>query len=151
MRSQVFLPDDRCFGVDNVCVHVELAQVEVTVYSRMESARCPSCNCQSTQIHRRYNPRLSDLPWQGLRVVLTWRTRKFFCQVEDCQQSIFTERLPEVAKPHGRRTERLHLAIRCIAMACDGQGGSRLASRLGMVFIQAFKSSIRTPKLAAKA
>lgn len=94
MRSQVFLPDESCLGVDNVSVHDELAQVEVTVYSRMESATCPTCGCESTQIHSRYNRRLSDLPWQGLSVVLTWRTRKFFCRDKYCQQSIFTERLP---------------------------------------------------------
>jgi len=134
MHSQVFLPDDSCLSVENVCVYSDLAKVEVTVCSRIENATCPSCGCKSTKIHSRYNRRLSDLPWQGLSVVLIWRTRKFFCRVEDCQQRIFTERLPEVARPHGRRTERLSLAIRCIALACGGQGGSRLATRLGMVF-----------------
>ncbi len=111
MRSQVFLPDDKCLSVDNVCVHDDLTKVEVTVCSQMEDATCPSCGCKSTQIHSRYNRRLSDLPWQGLSVVITWRTRKFFCRVEDCQQRIFTEQLPEVASPPGRRTERLSLAV----------------------------------------
>lgn len=134
MRSQVFLPDDSCLGVDSVCVDDELAHVEVSVYSRMESATCPICGRNSTRIHSRYNRRLSDLPWQGLSVVLIWRSRKFFCRYDDCQRTIFVERLPQVVRPHGRRTQRLSVAIRCIALACGGEGGSRLASRLGMTF-----------------
>ena len=66
--------------------------------------------------------------------MLALRVRKFFCSNDACQQKIFVERLPKVAAAHGRRTERLSVAIGCIAFACGGEGGARLADRLGIKF-----------------
>lgn len=132
MRSQVFLPDNRCLHLDSVVVDDENASVEVTVHSAPETAKCPNCGHDSTRIQSWYRRRLTDLPWQGLSVVLVWRSRKFFCGFDDCQQKIFAERMPQIAAVYGRRTERLGLALRCVAFACGGEGGSRLSERLGM-------------------
>ncbi|TWU51562.1 ISL3 family transposase [Rubripirellula reticaptiva] len=134
MRSQVFLPDSRSLSVDSVSVDGESGKVEVVVHSTNDCAKCPRCGKKSSRVHSHYLRQLTDLPWQGVSVHLTWRSRKFFCRDEQCTQKIFTERLPEVARPHARRSERLSLAVRCIGIACGGEGGSRLAKRLGMKF-----------------
>lgn len=134
MRSQVFIPDARSLVVDRVCFDDEKSRVEVTVHSSNKNAECPLCGQQSARTHSYYNRRLADLPWQGFHVVLVWRSRKFFCCFEDCERKVFVERLPKVARPYGRRTERMSLAVRCIAIACGGEGGCRLAQRLGMNF-----------------
>jgi len=52
--------------------------------------------------------------------------------VASCHRKIFAERLPEVAPAHARRSDRLTEALRSIALGCGGEGGSRLAERLGM-------------------
>jgi transposase len=65
-------------------------------------------------------------------VQLRWRSRRFFCDADDCPQRIFTERLAQVADAHGRATTRMVTALQCVAFACGGQGGARLADRLGM-------------------
>jgi hypothetical protein len=59
-------------------------------------------------------------------------SRKFLCDASDCPQRVFTERLPAVAATYARKTVRLGAALRHIAFACGGEGGSRLASKLGM-------------------
>jgi transposase len=132
MRSHVFLPDRQCLAIDEIVVDEKKGRVEVTVHSTAEKAECPACGMQSSRIHSWYQRKLTDLPWQGLSVVLTWRTRKFFCRNEDCKQRIFAERLSQVAASYARRTDRINLALRCIAFACGGEGGCRLADRLGM-------------------
>ena len=132
MRSHVFLPDRQCLAIDEIVVDEENGRVEVAVHSIAEKAECPACGMQSSGIHSWYQRKLTDLPWQGLSVVLTWRTRKFFCRHKDCKQKIFAERLPKVAASYARRTDRINLALRCIAFACGGEGGCRLADRLGM-------------------
>lgn len=133
MRLQSLLPDKKRLHLDHVFIDDEKCMVEVAVRSSAKEARCPKCGQASSRVHSRYRRCLADLPWQGFSVVLTWQTRRFYCRNKECVQKIFTERIPEIAAPHARRTERLSLALRCIAFSCGGEGGSRLADRLGMV------------------
>jgi len=58
--------------------------------------------------------------------------RRFFCRAEDCTQKVFTERLPHTVERYARRTLRLSKTIRKITIALGGEGGSRLASQLGI-------------------
>ena len=61
-------------------------------------APCPECTRPSYRIHSYYERRLADLPWNGIPVKIRLRTRRFFCDTEDCAQRIFTERLPETTQ-----------------------------------------------------
>ncbi len=63
---------------------------------------------------------------------LLLRVHRFFCDHPACTHRIFTERLPNVAAPYGRRTVGLATALEHIAFACGGEGGNRLACKLGM-------------------
>jgi len=65
-------------------------------------------------------------------VEIHWQSRRFYCDTADCPQKIFTERLPEVASAHARKSGRLLEALRVIALSCGGEGGSRLSRRLDM-------------------
>jgi transposase len=96
------------------------------------SALCPACGCSSSRVHSHYARHLADLPWHGrpVRVVLT--VRRFFCDAVACQRRIFAERVPAVAAARARQTGRLAQALTGIAFACGGEGGARLALRLGM-------------------
>ncbi|MEQ9587327.1 MAG: ISL3 family transposase, partial [Parvibaculaceae bacterium] len=132
MRVRAFLPDEQSLELEDL-EHDEAHQrVLIRVRSVANSCTCPKCGRSSQRTHSRYLRKLTDLPWQGLRVHLVWSTRRFFCDADECLQKIFTERLPAVAAPHSRRTERLTLAIRCIGFACGGEIGTRLADRLGI-------------------
>lgn len=132
MEPQAFLPDKNDLDVEDIILNESSRHVVVVVRSCRCHGICPRCGKHSVRVHSWYERRLADLPWQGMSVLLTWRTRKFFCSAVDCLQKIFTERLPEVAAPYARRTQRLNLALRCIAFVCGGECGSRLAKRLEM-------------------
>ena len=96
------------------------------------SARCPVCSRYSRRIHSWYVRHVSDLPLAGIAVTLRLRVRRFFCPVRSCPRRIFTERFPDFVAPHGRRSQTLRAALQQIALAVGGEGGARLARRLGL-------------------
>jgi transposase len=93
---------------------------------------CPRCQSGSGRVHSRYLRTLADLPWEGIPVRIELRVRRFFCDAVDCEQRIFTERLPGTVAKYGRRTCRLGETLDRIVMALGGAAGSRLAEQLGI-------------------
>ena len=116
------------------CSQIQIDPDLVTIFveSVAPFGLCPVCGRAAGRVHSRYTRRLADLPWQGSVVRWCLQSRKFFCDTPACRRRIFTERLPEVAAAYARNTVRLDAALSCIAFACGGEGGSRLAERLGM-------------------
>lgn len=133
MRVRPLLPDVEGLASEGVAVDRVNRSVVISVASSRPGCSCPGCGAPSTRVHSHYVRTLADLPWQGLQVVIRWRSRRFFCRNASCQQKIFTERLPKVASRGARRTCRMVTALRCIGFACGGEGGARLAERLGML------------------
>ena len=130
MRVRRLLRSTSSLRCDSVQIDNGLARIQVA--STRGTCSCPCCGRQSSRVHSWYERRLSDLPWHGLEVRICWRSRRFFCDNADCSRRIFVERLPEVAAVRARRTTRLELTLRMIALACGGEPGARLADRLGM-------------------
>jgi transposase len=130
VQVRTLLPDSRMLHCDSVVYEGE--QVTVNVRSVCSGAACPSCGCRSERIHSHYIRCLADLPWQGRRVTVRWQNRRFFCSNPCCGQRIFTARLPQVAAPHARKTNRLTVVLRAVAFACGGEEGARLAHRLAI-------------------
>jgi transposase len=132
MGQRILLPDAeevvldslRTVGRDSLCMVLRTAGA---------CARCPRCSKSSYRIHSRYKRTIADLPWEGIPVRIELRARRFFCASLDCEQRIFTERLPHTVARHGRRTCRLGEALGRIVMALGGAAGSRLAWQLGIL------------------
>ena len=105
-----------------------------TLYLRtiQPTAPCPQCQYLSRRVHSRSTRALADVPLAGIQIMIVLRSRRFFCDQSACTQQIFTERLPSVVPPRGRRTDRLTATHQRLALALGGNGGARLASTLGM-------------------
>ena len=58
--------------------------------------------------------------------------KKFFCYNKNCQRRVFTERLPTIVPPWGRKTERLSTQLTKTGLAIGGLPGSRLTPHLGV-------------------
>ena len=101
-------------------------------HSTSPSATCPLCDHPSFRRHSTYGRRLADLPWQGRRVELHLRVRRFRCFNDGCPRRVFAERLPEVTVPMARRTLRLRDTQQDLGLAMGGESGSRLSRRLAM-------------------
>ena len=93
------------------------------------------CNQDSNKVHSSYERSLADVSWGNYQVWLKLSTKKFFCTNEKCSRQIFTERLPTIVAPWGRRTKRLDVQLTSVGLATGGSPGSRLTQHLGITII----------------
>lgn len=114
---------------------LELEEDHVSLFASTTAAtaQCPICGCTSGRVHSRYCRTVSDLPWQGVPVILHLRIRRFFCDQDGCRRMIFAERIPEVAGDYARKSVRLESALATVGFALGGEAGSRLAEELGLM------------------
>jgi transposase len=104
----------------------------VQVVSTQTVCCCPLCGQPSDHIHSYYRRMVADVPCGNRPVTLYLHVRKFFCRTESCPRKIFTERLPDLVQPSARLTNRLRAALEELGLMTGGEGGSRLAAKLGM-------------------
>ncbi len=111
---------------------MDAEDTEIRLFLRSAQAQihCPGCQQSSHRVHSRYERTLSDLAWATYRLKLQLQVRKFFCLNRECERRIFTERIPEIALPWARRTQRLAEQLTQIALALGGAAGARLSQRL---------------------
>ncbi|MFL6336448.1 MAG: ISL3 family transposase, partial [Pyrinomonadaceae bacterium] len=95
-------------------------------------AECPRCHHPSSRVHSSYTRRVADLPWHGIAVRLSLRTRRFRCRNSLCTRRIFCERLPRVVAHYGRKTVRMEDALLLIGFLLGGEAGSRATVKLAM-------------------
>jgi transposase len=128
MPNQALVPDpDR---LEVLSLRVEAGTIILTTRTCGETTPCPLCGQPSSRVHSRYSRyrrTLADLPWQAIPARLILWSRRFFCDTAACPRRIFTERLPGVAAPHARRTNRLRDWLGHIAFALGGEPGARPA------------------------
>jgi transposase len=114
--------------LDKVTVEQDTVRLQLTATT--PHARCPCGAVPSSSVHRRYQRRLTDLPWGVHPVRLQLTVRKCVCRNATCTRDIFTERLPDFVAPSARNTHRLITVLRAIGLALGGEAGARLAARL---------------------
>lgn len=124
------LPDP--VGLRCCQLRIDSDGVIIVARTMAPAANCPTCGQPSSRVHSRYTRKLADLPWNGRPVRLLLEVRKLFCDAAACPRRIFTECMPSVAAAYARQTSRLAQALVGGAFACGGEGGARLAARLGM-------------------
>jgi len=129
-KSPTLLPDVP--NLHFIRLEIDEQSLRAIVATTSSGALCPLCQCRSESIHSRYVRCVADLPWAGWTVRLELHVRRFFCQNQDCQRRIFTERLPEVVAPYARRTMRLADLLTLIGFALGGEAGSYLVERMGL-------------------
>src|SRR3954469_9967750 len=112
-----------CLDVENLTVHLAITA---------PTAACPLCGHDPPRVHSRYTRRLDDLPCLGRCVRLQVAVRRFACPQTDCPRRIFTERLPGVAAPWARSTDRLRQTQTDIGSSLGVEAGARLAARMAM-------------------
>jgi transposase len=110
----------------------EADRILILTRPRTPRAPCPACGRSSDRLHSHYTRTFADLPWQGRAVTIQVRARRLRCATAGCPRRIFTERLAGVARPHGRRTDRLGDVQRHLGLALGGEAGARLAERLSL-------------------
>lgn len=97
-------------------LYQEAAENELFFILKVESnqATCPDCANISQGVHSSYTRKINDLPSGGISVHFQLITRKWFCDHEQCDVKVFTERLSWM-QPYARKTNRLEEAVRKLA------------------------------------
>ena len=121
--SRTVLPVSKLLNLTSV--RADESTITLCAQPSTSAAQCPTCAKRSTRVHSRYMRTLADLPWQGVPVSVHLRVRRFFCDEVAYQRAIFAERLPGVAAPYARRTERLEGWFTHVSFALGGEAGSR--------------------------
>src|SRR5690349_13829505 len=118
----------------HVIDQIDHANHRITLRARLSgsSAPCPGCQAESRRVHGHYWRCLGDLPCFGRPVILFVHIRRFRCGNDACSRRTFGERLPEIARPRARHTDRLRSVHHAIALAQSGNPGAHLATRIGM-------------------
>ncbi len=96
------------------------------------TAICPCCGVAAGRRQSRYIRTLADLPWQGVPVSIHLVVRRFWCDNPACPRIIFAERVPALAAPYARKTQRLLAVLTQLGFALGGEGGRRVLTLLGM-------------------
>ena len=81
--------------------------ITIVVHSILPTASCPNCHQFSSSLKTRYLHQAADLPWNGVKIKLLLKVRKFRCRNELCVRKVFCERLPNVVAKYVRRTVQL--------------------------------------------
>ena len=102
--------------------------VIVVAHSLSNSARCPCCGRESTQVHGHYRRRPFDLPWGGYTVRLSLTVRRFRCANPDCSRQTFAESFGSFLPRLARRTARASALLLQLAGSAGGEAGARLAT-----------------------
>src|ERR1035437_4797866 len=126
----VLLPDSARLSVESV--RQTEGAIVIGACSTAETATCPACGVCSSRVHSQYGRTLRDLSYQGARVEIQLRSRRFYCRSPGCHRKIFTERFPILTAVHGRQTGRHRESLKQIGYALGGEAGFRLASQLGI-------------------
>jgi len=126
----VLLPDESQLCIDRIEMEEDI--IVLSVSSTNPAGLCPLCGTPSDQVHSHYQRHPADLPLAGCTVRLDMNVRRFFCNNDDCERTIFTERIPSVLDPHARRTHRLADQQREVAFALGGKAGASLLTIMGM-------------------
>jgi transposase len=125
----IIIPDFPEIQVEEVEVAEEIT---LTLRTTSPMACCPSCGTQSSHIQSWYTRTLRDLPSRGRPIRLILHVRRFSCKKRTCAQKIFTERLPELCRPHAQRTKRLQEALCRLGLKVGGQAGADIGQEQGM-------------------
>jgi transposase len=129
-RQRTILPDTERLHLRHLAATDD--RITAVVETIAESAPCPQCGQLSRHVHSRYSRSVADLPWHDIPFRLGLSVRRFFCDEPTCPQHIFTERLPGLVAPYGRRTQRLDRWLCAVGLALGGEAGARLLRTLGL-------------------
>jgi len=130
MLTKLFFPMSVGVRVDRVWWQGQALHLDATTTRR--GARCPLCGRRSKRIRSTYVRTIADLPCMGAPVTVHLQTHRFACRVRWCRRRIFTERLPGLVAPWGRRSTRQRAELERTGFDVGGAPGARHATAAGL-------------------
>ncbi|MCX5208458.1 ISL3 family transposase [Kitasatospora sp. NBC_00240] len=101
--------------------------IRVSARTRDDPVPCPACGTPTGRVHGFHGRRVSDVPVDGRRVVVSVRLRRLVCPVLGCRRQTFREQVPGVVERYQRRTGRLADQLASVVKELAGRAGARLS------------------------
>ena len=99
--------------------------------SNSHSAICPICGEESKRPHSYQDRAVRDLPILGKSVTLLMTQQKYFCDNEECEADIFTERT-DLVNPYFQFTERCRKYMLKVASLVSCEAAVKILSYQGI-------------------
>jgi transposase len=106
--------------------------VVISASCRAESARCPRCGQQSSQVHGGYSRVVADGAVGGRPVLIALQVRRFRCLQPECPAVTFAEQAEGVTGRYCRRSVPLTAMLAGFGLELAGRASARLALLLGI-------------------
>ncbi len=126
------LPDAGNWQVEGITFEGETGCLTVELRAKRQGCACPQCQQESVHVHSWYTRTVVDLPMAEWAVKLRLHGRRFRCRNAQCTQQVFTERMPQVVAPSGRRTQRVAQRQRVLTLLVSSSMSERLGRLLGL-------------------
>jgi len=126
------LPDVGNWQLEGVTFEREIGRLTVELRAKRRGCACPACQQESVHVHSWYTRTVLDLPLAAWAVKLRLHVRRFRCRNEQCEQLVFTERMPQVVAPSSRRTQRAAKRQQVMTLLVSSSMGERLGRLLGL-------------------
>jgi hypothetical protein len=106
-------------------LHVECIWSSGGAVEVQADMRCRCFHRRSRHMHSHHERTLAACPCSGQALNLCVRVRRFCCRVRWGPMRVFTERLPDLTRPHARRTERQRQLLQRQGVDLGGETGAR--------------------------
>jgi transposase len=113
-------------------ISVDGKVVRIIAHTLATEATCPDCQRPSSHVHDRYARKPMDLPWRGYTVRFSLTVRRLRCPNMACARQTFAEAVGDDLPKHARRTTAATATLLDLVRANGGEGGARLAHRMGL-------------------
>ena len=127
------LPDVGNWRLEGITFEGGIGCLTVELRAKRQSCACPECQQESVHVHSWYTRTVVDLPMGEWAVKLRLHVRRFRCRNAQCEQQVFTERMPQVVAPSSRRTQRLAKRQQVMTLLASSSMSERLGRLLGLV------------------
>lgn len=119
------------------CIQIEQVDHSDDTYSlyarcSLPFGECPYCGTTSHRVHSRYMRTLSDLSILGHRVIITFESRKFFCDNPECHKKTFAEQPGDEIFRYRRRTRRCEMLVTQNGLECSSETARKLLHAAGI-------------------
>jgi transposase len=112
---------------DNENIHIHMKSLRLT-------SRCPECGEVSGRVHSLAARRnIRDLPILDKGVLITIKSRKFFCENEGCRTRVFTESMDKFIGIRWKWTHRCEEFIVAVAMNTSCEAASKICGLINAV------------------
>ncbi len=101
--------------------------IRVSARTRDAPVPCPSCGTPTGRVHGFHGRKVTDVPVDGRRVVVSVTLRRLVCPVLGCPRQTFREQVPGIVERYQRRTNRLTRQLSAVVKELAGRAGARLS------------------------